>query len=374
MSASISASSAGLAERALQSAAGDNHFIVAPSVDLAVLTEIWRGVLRKADITPATHFFEAGGHALHAMEMLAALRVETGIDAPLGSVYELPTLAGFHSFLMSRSHHLGLRSVLPRNVVRLSPTSAGSGAPKVFCLHSGHYCWALAQRLDTDATLYAVAAEIFTDFVVGRSDIMPASIEALARAQVATIRTVQPRGPYCLFGFSLGGRVALEAARLLRGDGEDVPLLAIADTALAGSLRRQRLSWLRRHLRRVGVDGPAYLLQAWRTRQERHGRRQPPGLDNSRSRHAERDAYLRVDLRNRHDPASYDGPVVLFQTINDPDGYESDPGLGWPRIVSDRLEVHRVPGEHMTILKPPNVETVALVLRRHLGRLARADT
>jgi len=48
---------------------------------------------------------------------------------------------------------------------------------------------------------------------------------------VSAIRSVQPKGPYHLLGWSLGGTIAHEMARQLENQGEQVKLLALMDTA-----------------------------------------------------------------------------------------------------------------------------------------------
>ena len=47
------------------------------------------------------------------------------------------------------------------------------------------------------------------------------------------IREVQPHGPYTLAGWSMGGLIAMEAARQLTAAGEHVALVALVDTYLA---------------------------------------------------------------------------------------------------------------------------------------------
>jgi thioesterase domain-containing protein len=43
-----------------------------------------------------------------------------------------------------------------------------------------------------------------------------------------------------------------------------------------------------------------------------------------------------------------------------------DEYLGWKDITHGALEVHDVPGDHYTMLSPPNVETIAEKLRAYL--------
>ena len=58
-------------------------------------------------------------------------------------------------------------------------------------------------------------------------------IEAMAARYVKEIRGVQPRGPYLLGGWSMGGLIALEAARQLLAAGQAVALVALLDTYLS---------------------------------------------------------------------------------------------------------------------------------------------
>ena len=65
--------------------------------DLATPTEravidVWTTVLRSGHRpSPTTHFFEAGGHSLHATQVMARLRDRLGQDLPLRLLFENPT-------------------------------------------------------------------------------------------------------------------------------------------------------------------------------------------------------------------------------------------------------------------------------------------
>ncbi|HEX9463743.1 MAG TPA: alpha/beta fold hydrolase, partial [Alphaproteobacteria bacterium] len=104
-------------------------------------------------------------------------------------------------------------------------------------------------------------------------------IEDMARHYIQEIRTVQPRGPYALVGFSFGGHIAFEMAHQLRAAGEDIELLALLDAPmhrryLPGLARaRFRLSRAGRALRRLTarqrderLPHPWRALREWRDR------------------------------------------------------------------------------------------------------------
>jgi thioesterase domain-containing protein len=59
---------------------------------------------------------------------------------------------------------------------------------------------------------------------------LPSTVEMMADRSCSAIRALQPRGPYYLAGYSFGGLVAIEVARLLRESGEKIALLALIDT------------------------------------------------------------------------------------------------------------------------------------------------
>lgn len=59
---------------------------------------------------------------------------------------------------------------------------------------------------------------------------LPSTVEAMAIRSCSAIRAVQPRGPYVFVGYSFGGLVALEVARLLHNMGEEIALLGLIDT------------------------------------------------------------------------------------------------------------------------------------------------
>jgi thioesterase domain-containing protein len=64
------------------------------------------------------------------------------------------------------------------------------------------------------------------------------SIERSAARHLRMIRVLAPRGPYLLAGHSLGGVIALEAARQLKESGQDVTLLALLDPHMPRKARR----------------------------------------------------------------------------------------------------------------------------------------
>jgi thioesterase domain-containing protein len=186
-----------------------------------------------------------------------------------------------------------------------------------------------------------------------------------AAARVQAIRAYQPRGPYCIAGYSLSGLVAYEVARRLRADGEEVVWLGLIDAgtpvAIARSLTLRGRIAGRRH-RRGLLLGPPPLwrldfgaLRAGPMRYRRstqHGD-QPTGPD-------------RIDIALGYQCAPHDAPMHVF-TSADRAAASGSPSLGWEGTHRGSLTVHRVQGDHETMVLEPQVAVLAAAFARSLG-------
>src|SRR6185436_20110427 len=112
-------------------------------------------------------------------------------------------------------------------LVEIRPVAEGSRSP-LFLVHpaNGHSnsYLALGRHLAPDLPLYVLQSPGLT----GGS--LYTGMEAIAAAYVDALRSVQPRGPYRLGGWCVGGTFAYEMARRLRAGGDEVELLVLVDS------------------------------------------------------------------------------------------------------------------------------------------------
>jgi acyl carrier protein len=90
----------------------------------AVLTDLWQALLKRDDVAPDDDFFALGGHSLLATRLIARLRDRLGIELPLISIFETPTiraLAGVVRQLTERSGSAAVTATIGRQARRPLP-------------------------------------------------------------------------------------------------------------------------------------------------------------------------------------------------------------------------------------------------------------
>jgi thioesterase domain-containing protein len=190
---------------------------------------------------------------------------------------------------------------------------------------------------------------------------MQTSLEAFAELYAAEIVAFQPRGPYFLGGFSLGGWFAYETAQQLRRGGHEVALLAQFDThincllpdeVLAAADRVLWRQYVWKHLRRLASQ-PA---QGWRYLRGLPARfklaRQWRAVDPIRG-----DSHGALVARHRALP--YAGSIDYFQSA---DSLPAVLGV-WKRWCAGGLTVHQIPGDHHEVMFGANAATIANIVR-----------
>ncbi|HEX3131877.1 MAG TPA: amino acid adenylation domain-containing protein, partial [Thermoanaerobaculia bacterium] len=336
------------------------------------LAAVWAEVLGLPRVGVRDGFFDLGGHSLLAVRLLARIQRELGRDLPLSVLFDGGTVERMAALL---------REDAP--VSCLVPIQPGGERPPFFCVHPAGgdvlgYA-ALARLLGPDQPFHGLQSR---GLLAGAEPHL--RVEDMASAYLEEIRRVQPEGPYRLGGWSLGGLIAYEMARQLRARGEEVALLAILDAspgyggeeesdldllldvaAYVESLRGVDLRLTSDDLAEAGPDGAfGVLLERLREVDLLSAGDRGGGEDQLRRVLAVYRANTRAARSYVAGP--YPGPVTLVRT-----GGGSPPDLGWGRISGGVVEVHEVPGAHLSLMAEPHVHALAQRLRSCLDRAAR---
>ncbi|MFF7407950.1 amino acid adenylation domain-containing protein [Streptomyces lydicus] len=337
-----------------------------------LLAEIWAEFFEPASgpVGVTANFFDLGGDSMLAVRMMARIRQRTGRSLPVATLLARPTVASLAEVLRDRPGDEG-RAAL----VTLRDTGT---RPPLFLVHpvgGDVLCYAgLGALLDDDQPLHALQ---YPDL-----EPAPQTVADLARHYADAITERFPDGPYRLGGWSMGGVLALETAHLLTGRGKTVELVAAVDLLEPPGCAEPASDAAL--LARFARDLAGLAGGDWNPEPadfELTGDRSPIEELLTRARHAavlpdEIDAVTLERLAGRflrlsraladHEPAAYRGRVRLLQAM---DGATAPTTRQWLDLLGDQAESVDVPGDHYSVMRSPNLQTLAAEFGKALDDL-----
>ena len=338
------------------------------------LARMWGELLGIERVGIHDDFFELGGHSLLAVRLSAMIRDEWGRQLKVNDLLRHSTIEDLAVQLRDQA------TAAQGPLVTLRQGNADQRPLLLFHPFGGTvFCYVeLARRLPPGVPVVAIEAPGL-DVVAGSE----MTVETMAAHYLSLVREVQPEGPYALGGWCFGGVVAFEAARQLLRDGESVELLVTIDSRapLAANVPEGAddltlLSWFARDLavpygRTLdiapeefrGLDPDAafdHVLE----RAAAIGVLAPDSDRDQMRRYFE--VYLASGVALQlYAPPPVDLDLVLLKASDEVADY--GPVLGWDALVAGDLQVVPVPGDHNSVMQPPNAATVASVIGSHLA-------
>ncbi|KAL7749284.1 hypothetical protein RI367_005436 [Sorochytrium milnesiophthora] len=370
----------------------------APQTDVErVLHGVWCELfgLRSDQVGRDDSFFQLGGDSITAIKLVQKLR-RTGVNAPIDIVLRYPTLAECAQHITPvaippvagvihptiRSHGLTvlqrlwlhLRAVLyallliPQKLILNSPSQSPSPSdepsclvdihiqspahPTVFLVHAVQGMAATFTSLrgrQLNCNVCAIGSPSASDLNASRHT----SLAAMARAYYRQIVERQPTGPYLVGGYSMGGQVAIEIARLLQDERRARVGLILLDshrgvcaaspfTLFPPTLSEPELASLVQSVVPASNYGDEQFVHCI-TEEIRHN----------------------YNLLSRYYPRSLDSRAVLLRaSIIKPSSDLQDDGCnGWSNTLP-HLATIDVPGDHFNILAAQNVDGLVKQLTR----------
>lgn len=340
------------------------------------VAEVWGEVLGVERVGADDDFHVLGGHSLAVLRIIALLRERHGIELTVRSFLEHPTVAG-----LAAAAEAGAPAA--RSLVWLRREGT---RPPLFCVHPGggsaHWYRPLVRYLDPDQP---VAAFAWPGLQAEHGPVP--STERMAERYLAELRAETPHGPYRLFGWCGGSGIASEMAHRLTAEGEEVTFILL-DPGLDNHERIElwREYWLIEScvakLTELAAAPPEQDTAALRAEAlallEHLVDDVDPEVGITLPEHGAGEVWLpsakmwrevmEMCLAYRHRP--YAGRLHLIASDELADGeHEVASGQSfpdylarWQRLTED-VTLHRIPGDHFGVMKPP-----------HLGRLAEAVT
>ena len=298
---------------------------------IRVLSPIWERILQREYVGSLENFFDLGGTPWQAIDLFTEIGKVTGrLISPL-VIYQTPTIASLSEFI----YH-PLSSPFPKSVLVKNSASAHP----VFLMHGlgGNIMefFAMLEHLNVPRPVYAIQAR-------GSDGSEPAcaSIQEMAQFHLEAIAERQTKGSFTLIGYSLGGLVAMETARLLQNAGHDVDPVIMIDSypPLAYAPFDQRIRAYRRKAKGF-LFGDKPRNQSVPRRLPELGR--PFTAELLKVEHISRSA-LRA-----YRPRYYEREIKFIRAAK-PFRFPDDPRKAWSKFV-EKMEVLTVPGDHHELL------------------------
>ena len=313
------------------------------------LRAVWESLLGVSPVKADDDFFALGGTSLLALQLFVEIRNRMDLELPPSILYQSPTLEA-----LARAVEAGAAAPFSP-LLLLKP---GSGRP-LYLVHGlrGDILEfrPLVTHLRGGRPVYGIQAR-----GLDPREQPQARVEDMAAYYVDHLRRTQPEGPYALLGYSFGGLVAFEMARLLRAAGEEVDFLGLLDTYVHEDCLQplERLHFqltrpIRRALRRVrltlGLDPP-----------------EPFPSATMPLRTLKEQGQLSLEAFRAYRPGPLAGQATFFRAARRWP-WHCDPLPVWQRVVPE-LRVVDVPCAHFEMIREPTVARLAEILSGNLGQ------
>jgi amino acid adenylation domain-containing protein len=335
----------------------------------AQLVATWESALGIQPIGVNDDFFEIGGHSLLAVRILSEIERILGKNLPLATLLQMPTIEKLAAALRQEDWKptwSPLVAIQPRG-----------SRPAFFGVHGGGgtvlFYRELEQWLGDEQPLYGLQAQ-----GLDGGPIVHTSVEAIAKYYITEMRKIQPRGPYFFGGYSLGGVVGFEMAQQLRAAGEEVALIVMFETANPVRPAR-RYSFAERMKLRLGALEHSsageklryFTRRTWakvcdyRTEWRKNAERlvhKVKLLNGAPVSGEQRRVHVQIMYERAvaaYKPKAYPGRVTLFRVQNPDDGREHASDYGWTEFAQDGIDIHYVPGAHLTLFAGAHMRVLA---------------
>ena len=359
---------------------------VAPSTEAErVVVAICEDLLGMSGVGVTDPLFALGGDSLITLRIVEEVRRRTGRELPPEAAFTGLTPGRMASYLGEVGAARG--DGHPPSLVPIRPEGT---EPPLFMVHPAAGVvfpyFELARRLGATQPFYGLQAHGLD----GRTA-PDHRVEDMAEHYLEGVRAVQASGPYRLAGFSFGAYVAYEMARRLDADGETVERLLLVDEPAPRDGYRPNVVDVGRLW--LGGAGRSFLDHLhdymWLRRGESAAGRMRAFLqrsamaglipDDARGLALDQAAmgplakllfvHLRETFRYRPPPWPTGRALLLksdWSATRPRLRRDPDETMGWSALIGE-VQVRRIPGNHLSVLRDPHVGVLAAEVERYLG-------
>jgi len=346
--------------------------ISAPATETEkILAAIWQESMRINECSIDDNFFALGGHSLMAVQILSKLEKKIGKKLQLAVLFKYPDIRSLAAFIDSEKKEIVYKSLV-------AIKSSGS-KPPLYIIHGEGLnvlnFSRLADYMDEERPIFGLQAKGLNGI-----DEPLETMSQIAAFYLAEILQHNPNGPYLLAGYSFGGYVAVEMEKQMEAMGKQVQMLIMFDT---DAEKTEYKDWYYLFPRKVKRNFPlfiaslkSYFQQPALAFKRQFTNREPNYLSGFSSKKDSKGFYQLIrKIKDKHLSAfrnysmePFNNKVYLFKAKICVHYVDDGQWLGWTKYAAQGVELFEVPGDHLSMLLPPNVEQFASKLENILDQ------
>ena len=322
------------------------------------LSAIWKDLLKLPKLAPDASFEDLGGDEDFVEQLQRRINTEFGRYFPKIELLKNQTVRKQLALLYDTTRE---KNLLPPGIVALQSEGNHNS---LFWLH--YPCLALAKAMGADRPFLCLMLTEEDLSMLGPSP----KLQQVARCLVPKILKAQPRGPYLLGGFCLGGILSYEVACQMQAAGHEISKLILLDAPSPEYFRPGQIkalvtrpAYVTRRLKQLGPRRTVFNLLGRATQQL--------------SRKSARAALAPLDERVQsmlelaasvYNPSVFNGKATLIMASElPPNSPPHDAFLPWwNAIIKQEIQTEMIPGLHEDLVKAPAVYQVAHAITSHL--------
>ncbi len=361
------------------------------------LTEIWQKLLNRTDISVNDDFFEVGGNYIQTYRLKNSIHSTFDISVNSDIVYRNSTISDLANLLRESIRFkekeaavsnddfvesftqkikvLSKEAVMDKNKV-LEIQLGLPDRPKFFCVHGEDgdiaYLRYWLKHLG-EQPFYSFQPSSIAN---GKKEDFK-SIEEIATDYIKEMQKLQPRGPYFLGGYSVGGLIAYEMAQQLNRLGETISALILVDTL--NPVLSHAGPTLRNRFENLAAAPAAYFNRSLfkKLAEQNFGK----GLYNSEvdatqtliSPNFRKVMYEEKlnDLIRKYKIKPYTGSILLITSTESAAALShASIDRGWKGYALS-LKIHEIQGDRESLLKEPNSKKVVQALTAYVKSVSK---
>lgn len=312
------------------------------------LHSIWVSILKNEELGIHDDFFEQGGHSLLAMQIIARIHEELSIKLSIRALFDYPNI-GALSQEIERMHHKNTFDSTFAIQTMIPLKKSGHKTP-LFLIHpvGGSVFWytALGKQFDKERPLYGIQ-----DPGLETQKFLFEHLEEMASCYINNIKRIQPHGAYLIGGASFGATVAIEIAKQLQNQNEDVEAIISLD----GWAEYPALQSSEAHFKTLMQEQNTRLLEHY----QRNNLQQADFLLEMQ--------WHREQMLMHYTMPRIKAPLILFKANHLSPLFQYDAPLNWWDQYTDLpITCYLTPGDHETMFYEEHSKVLAQLIYHSL--------